>query len=159
MGSRARGPRRGPVRVFVAGTFDGLHYGHVYLLKFARRAGDRWARRFGRLGVHLSVVVARDESVRRIKGRLPHHTQRQRRDLLAALRLVDDAFVGYRDNFVRSVRRARPDLIVLGYDQSKAWEEVLRRSGVDVPVVRCTAFNPTKLKSSMMRADFVEMKT
>ena len=107
-----------PVRVFVGGTFDGLHLGHVFLLEFARRRGLALARRSGRPGVHLSVVVARDESVRRIKHRSPHHTQRERRRLVASLKLVDAAFVGVPNDFVRSVRKVRPDLIVLGYDQS-----------------------------------------
>ena len=145
--------------MFVAGTFDGLHFGHLFLLRYARRRGLRMARRLGRDGVHLAVVIGRDDTVRRIKARAPHHTQRERRQMVSALRVVDEAFVGYRDDFIRSVRRVRPDLIVLGYDQSLAWEEVLRAAGIAVPVVRCAEYRGHRLKSSMMRADLEHMKT
>lgn len=148
-----------PLRVFVAGTFDGLHYGHLFLLAHARRRGTTMARRLGRNGVYLVVVVARDDSVQRIKGRAPHHTQRERQRLVAAMRPVDAAFVGYPDDFIRSVRRARPDLIVLGYDQSHAWEEILRTGGISVPVVRCPQYRGRYLKSSMLRADLEQMRT
>ncbi len=150
---------RGPVRVFVGGTFDGLHLGHVYLLAFARRRGAALARRLGRSGVHLSVVIARDESVRRIKHRPPHHTQTERRRLIAALRVVDAAFVGAPNNFVRSVRRVRPDLIVLGYDQSAKWEGTLREEGIEARIARCPAYKVQRLKSSMIRADLEKMPT
>ncbi len=152
-------PPRPPVRVFVAGTFDGLHYGHIFLLRSARRRGLQLARRLGREGVQLAVVIARDDSVRRIKSRTPHHTQRERRQMVAALRLVDDAFVGHRDDFIASVRRVRPDLIVLGYDQSAAWEEILRAAGITVPVIRCPHYRGHRLKSSMIRADLERMRT
>jgi FAD synthetase len=151
--------RREPLRVFVAGTFDGLHYGHVFLLRFARQRGLGLARRLGRAGVHVTVVVARDDSVWRIKDRAPHHTQSERQRLVGALRLVDETFVGYRDDFLKSVRRVRPDLIVLGYDQSLAWEEVLRAAGVTAPVVRCREYRDHRLKSSMIREDLEKMKT
>ena len=157
--TRAGAARIAAIRVFVAGTFDGLHSGHVFLLRFARRRGLVLARRRGRRGVHLSVVIARDDSVRRIKARPPHHTQRERRQLVAALRLVDAAFVGHRDDFIRSVRRVRPDLIVLGYDQSLGWEEVLRAAGITVPVIRCPEYGGRRLKSSMIRADLEKMHT
>jgi FAD synthetase len=147
------------LRVFVAGTFDGLHYGHLFLLTHARRRGLAMARRLGRAGVRLSVVVARDDSVQRIKGRAPHHTQRERQRLLAALRLVDTAFIGDRDDFIRSVRRARPELIVLGYDQSAAWEEILRACGFTMPIVRCPHYRGRQLKSSMLRGDLEQMRT
>jgi FAD synthetase len=148
-----------PVRVFVAGTFDGLHYGHVCLLRYARRRGMQMARRSGRSGVHLSVVIARDESVRRIKARAPHHTQRERQQLVASLRLVDEAFVGHPKDFIKSVRRVRPDLIVLGYDQSSTWEAVLRANGVTAPIVRCPEYRSHRLKSSMIRAELEKMRT
>lgn len=152
-------PPSRPVRVFVAGTFDGLHAGHLFLFRYARERGGALARQLGRRGVRLTVVIARDDSVRRIKNRAPHHTEDERRDLIAALRLVDDVFVGYRDDFIKSVRRARPDLIVLGYDQSPAWEEVLRRAHITTPVLRCPRYGSGGLKSSKIRADLEKMRT
>jgi len=151
--------RNDPLRVFVAGTFDGLHYGHLYLLTYARRRGAAMARRLGRPGVHVAVVVARDDSVQRIKGRAPHHTQRERQRMVAALRPVDAAFVGDRDDFIRSVRRARPELIVLGYDQSRSWEEILRACGITIPIVRCPRYSERRLKSSILRPDLERMRT
>ena len=148
-----------PVRVFVGGTFDGLHLGHLFLLEFARRQGRLLARRRGRDGVRLSVVVARDESVRRIKHRLPHHTQRERCKLIAALRDVDEAFVGAPSDFIKSVRRVDPDLIVLGYDQKPGWEHTLREAGIHARIVRCPAYHGRRLKSSMLRGDLERMST
>jgi FAD synthetase len=147
------------LRVFVGGTFDGLHLGHVFLLQFAHRRGSALARRWGREGVHLSVVIARDESVRRIKRRLPHHTQEERRRLVAALRDVDVAFLGVPNDFVRSVRRAAPDLIVLGYDQRGDWESILRRAGIVARIVRAPQYEGSRLKSSVLRAELEKMAT
>jgi FAD synthetase len=148
-----------PIRIFVGGTFDGLHVGHLFLLDYARRRGEALARQLGRKGVHLSVVVSRDESVQHIKHRAPHHTQRERCRLVAALRAVDEAFIGVRSNFIRSVRRVNPDLIVLGYDQKASWEDTLRAAGIHARIIRCPAFHPRRLKSSMLRGDLERMST
>lgn len=149
----------GPVRVFVAGTFDGLHLGHVFLFDFARRRGLALARRRRREGVRLSVVIARDESVERIKRRAPLHSHRERQRLVSALRSVDEAFVGAPTDFLRSVRRVAPDLIVLGHDQSATWEERLRDAGIRVPILRCPPYRRDNLKSSALRRDFERMTT
>jgi FAD synthetase len=151
--------KEGAVRVFVGGTFDGLHLGHVFLLRFARRRGLALAKRLGRTGAHVSVVVARDESVRRIKRRSPHHSEAERRKLVSALRDVDVAFLGVPNNFVHSVRRAKPDLIVLGYDQRGDWERILRDAGIEARIVRCPAYETSRLKSSVLRAELEKMAT
>ena len=107
----------------------------------------------------MSVVIARDESVRRIKHRPPHHDQRERCRLVAALRVVDEAFVGVRNDFIRSVRRVNPDLIVLGYDQKASWEHLLQAAGIRARIVRCPPYPARRLKSSMMREDLERMST
>ena len=56
-------------KVFVAGTFDFLHIGHQYLLWTAANSAKS-----------LVVIVARDENVLRIKGKLPHFTVKERID-------------------------------------------------------------------------------
>lgn len=147
------------MRVFIGGTFDGIHRGHLYLLEFARRRGLALARRLGRAGVRLSVVIARDDSVRRIKQRAAHHTQAERRALVAALTPVDDAFIGVPNDFIASVRRVRPDLIVLGYDQQAGWEDALRAAGVHARVLRCPAYQGRRLKTSRLRPELERMST
>jgi FAD synthetase len=157
---RERAPRpTGPVRVFVGGTFDGLHRGHLFLFEHAHKRGATMARRQARPGVHLSVVVARDDSVRRIKHRSPHHTQRERRALVAALRLVDEAFVGAPNDFIASVRRANPDLIVLGHDQKAGWEDALHAAGIFAKIVRCPPYERQRLTTTFLRADLERMST
>lgn len=151
--------RQGAVRVFIGGTFDGLHSGHLYLVDFARAQGLKLARRQKRPGVWLSAVVARDESVLRIKGRPPHHHQEERKRLLASVRGVDEAIIGVPNDFIRSVRRVDPDLIVLGYDQKAGWEGALRAAGIEALLVRCPAYESRRLKSSKMREDLVAMST
>ncbi|MHA1679090.1 MAG: adenylyltransferase/cytidyltransferase family protein, partial [Promethearchaeota archaeon] len=47
-------------KVLCFGTFDILHPGHVSFLKQARKYGN-----------YLVVVVARDENVKKIKGKYP----------------------------------------------------------------------------------------
>ena len=147
------------MRVFGGGTFDGLHRGHLFLLEYAHRRGLAMARRQGRPGVHLSVVVARDESVKRIKHRAPHHTQRERCALVAALRLVDEAFVGKPNDFIASVRRVQPELIVLGHDQKAGWEDTLHAAGIFARIARCPPYERQRLKSTMLRPDLEQMST
>lgn len=65
--------------VFVNGTFDIIHPGHVYLLNFARRLGDR-----------LLVAIDSDRRVKELKGHYrPINTELERQLLLQNLKSVD----------------------------------------------------------------------
>ena len=91
--------------VLTGGVFDILHYGHIYTLNRAKKYGDV-----------LVVVIARDETVERLKGKLPVHNQKYRKAMVEQLKPVDVALIGSR-NRLATIKRVRPDVIVFGYDQ------------------------------------------
>ena len=87
------------------GTFDILHMGHIYFLKEAKKLGDK-----------LVVVVACDETVRRLKHE-PVTPEQMRLKLIKELKVVDDAVLGKEDDMFEVVEQIQPDVIALGYDQ------------------------------------------
>ena len=115
------------VRVMATGVFDLLHPGHLHFLESARRLGDE-----------LVVVVATDVVARKRKHE-PVTSQEMRRQMVAALKVVDRAVVGHEDDIYKTVEDVRPDIIALGYDQSFREEEIqkeLERRGLQVKIVR-----------------------
>ena len=118
------------VRVMATGVFDLLHPGHVYFLTEARKLGDE-----------LVVVVARDQTARRLK-REPYVPEHIRREMVEALKPVDRALLGSTTDIYQSVVDIRPDLIALGYDQvwnEREIEAECARRGVPAKVVRLPA--------------------
>ena len=87
------------------GTFDLLHMGHIYYLKEAKKLGDT-----------LSVVVARNSTVRKLKHE-PVNPEEIRLDLIKEVKAVDEAYLGYEDDMYAIVEEIKPDIIALGYDQ------------------------------------------
>lgn len=115
------------VRVMATGVFDLLHPGHLYFLNEAKKLGDE-----------LIVVVARDQTARRLK-REPYVPEQLRREMVESLKPVDRAVLGSTTDIYATVTEWRPDIIALGYDQHWNEEEVARecaRRGVPVKVVR-----------------------
>ncbi len=130
--------------VLATGTFDLLHYGHVYYLTEAKKTGGEDAK--------LIVVVARDSTVERLKGNRPIIPENQRRAVIEALKVVDEAILGYEDmNMERTIEKIKPDIIAVGYDQAEI-EERLRRYIADkklpIKVVRIGRFSEDELNSS-----------
>jgi FAD synthetase len=126
-------------RALAFGTFDLLHPGHEHFLREARSHGD-----------HLTVIVARDETVRAVKGRPPAQDERERLAAVRALPFVDDARLGELGDKMRVVRDARPDVICLGYDQ-RAFTDELTTAFPDIPVMRLAPYEPERYKSSKMK--------
>ena len=111
--------------VLVGGKFNMLHPGHVHFLKFARRHGDR-----------LVVVLAHDSR----NDREYRRSVRDRKALVEQLRLVDRVVAGDQDDFMKVVRKEKPSVVVLGYDQElpEALGKGLVSAGVRI--IRCRKF-------------------
>ena len=92
-------------KVFVNGTFDILHVGHIALLDYAKSLGDQ-----------LVVGIDSDDRVRLLKGfNRPINSQLERGTLLSALKSVDEVFVFDTDDELRSLIQAC-DIMVKGSD-------------------------------------------
>lgn len=130
--------------VLAAGVFDLLHFGHLRALEDAKKAGGR--------GSRLIVIVARDKTVERLKGRRPILPEDQRRALVEALKPVDKAILGYEEmNIAGVIQRIKPDVIAIGYDQHdmlKAVQEALKNYPGKVKVVKMRRYGPRNLNSS-----------
>ena len=115
------------VRVMATGVFDLLHAGHLYFLTEAKKLGDE-----------LVVVVARDQTARRLKHE-PYVPEQLRREMVEALKPVDRAVLGSTTDIYETVVAVRPNLIALGYNQIWNENEIIQecaRRGVPVKVAR-----------------------
>ncbi len=113
-------------RVVAQGTFDILHPGHVHYLEEAAGMGEE-----------LVVIVARPSNV--VHKEQPILPAAQRRDLVAALDVVDEAILGHEEDIFVPIERLDPDVIVLGYDQhfdEEALAEALTDRGIDCEIRR-----------------------
>lgn len=130
--------------VVASGVFDLLHYGHVKYLEEAKKIGGEDAK--------LIVIVARDSTVRRLKGKNPIISEDQRRALVEALKPVDIALLGYEDlSFEKAIEKVMPDIIAVGYDQDYIWNElqsIVKERKLGVKVVRIEKFGSEELNSS-----------
>jgi FAD synthetase len=130
--------------VLTSGVFDLLHYGHIRLLEEAKKLGGPKAK--------LVVIIARDETVMRLKGRKPVLPEDQRRALVEALKVVDEALLGYQSLEMEMViEKVKPDIIAVGYDQDDILnmaQKVVSEKGLDLKVVKIGRFGPPALNSS-----------
>ena|SRR3989338_103421 len=124
-------------KVVVFGVFDLLHPGHLYFLSEARKQGD-----------HLIVVVTRDARVKHEKKHKPIFSEHERLQIVAALKGVDKAMLGDKVGEWMILKKLKPDVLCVGYDQMQAINAVGVLSKVP-RIVRVKSFQPKKYKSSM----------
>jgi FAD synthetase len=115
-------------RVMVAGVFDIIHPGHIFLISKAAELGD------------VVVVVARDSTVQRLKGRRPVVPEDQRLEVVKNIKGVKEAVLGNEgEDMLKIVEELEPDVIMLGPNQNFDEEELrtgLEERGLKVEVVR-----------------------
>ncbi|MCW4003460.1 MAG: FAD synthase [Candidatus Bathyarchaeota archaeon] len=130
--------------VVASGVFDLLHLGHVRFLEDAKKAGGKKAK--------LIVIIARDSTVEKMKGRKPIMSEDQRRALVESLKVVDEAVLGFEGlDIGEVVAKFKPDVIALGYDQAEMENQVKRyveSHKLPVRIVRIGKFGENSLDSS-----------
>jgi FAD synthetase len=130
--------------VLASGNFDLLHLGHVRYLEEAKRAGGENA--------ELIVIVARDSTVEKMKGKKPVMSEDQRRSLVEALKEVDEAILGYEELDINKVlEKISPDIVAVGHDQDameKAVRKAVAEKGLKIQIVKIGKFGKEELNSS-----------
>ena len=124
----------------VFGTFDYLHEGHKDFFRQAKEYGDE-----------LVVVVARDETVEKLKKRKPDHDEETRLFRVVEQELVDKAILGNPGDKYQVIEDEKPDVLCFGYDQ-KSYnvniEVELAKRNLPCKIVQLKPFQPEKFKSS-----------
>jgi FAD synthetase len=124
-------------RVLASGAFELLHPGHVRFLVEAKRVGGE--------GSRLVVVVARDETIRRRKGREPILGEEARKEIISMLKPVDEVILGHVPfSFEKVIEEVKPDIVVFGYDQEDLMREFMKfveSRGLNVKVVKLGKFS------------------
>jgi rfaE bifunctional protein nucleotidyltransferase chain/domain len=95
------------MNIFVNGTFDILHRGHLELLNYAKSLGD-----------YLCVGIDTDDRVKEKKGPTrPIHNQDERKFFLENLKAVDEVKLFSSDEELEGlVKSFKPDIMVVGSD-------------------------------------------
>lgn len=95
-------------KIFIAGTFDLFHVGHQWLLWQAIKLGDS-----------MTVVVACDKNVKRIKSRDPIWNQKKRLKRVQLEKLPNTKVIlgSAGNDFLQTLQSVNPSLLVCGYDQ------------------------------------------
>jgi len=130
--------------VLATGVFDLLHIGHLRFLEESRKKGGP--------GSRLVVMVASDKTVLRRKGRGPVFPEDQRRELVAALRIVDRAILGREKiDLLGDLKQIKPAIVCVGHDQNEiriAVTRLVKKESLPVRVVRIRRFGPIGFNSS-----------
>lgn len=94
-------------KVFVNGTFDLIHRGHLAMLNFAKCYGD-----------FLLVGIDSDRRVKQMKGEdRPFNDQSTRKEIMENFKAVDAVKIfDSDDELINMIREYEPDIMIVGSD-------------------------------------------
>ncbi len=138
-------------KVVAFGTFDGLHPGHIYYLKQAKKFGE------------LTVIIARDSTVKKIKRRKTLFNEKERKQMIESLNTVDKAILGKKkESKFKILKKINPDIIALGYDQKPGKKELkkeLKKINLKTKIKKIKAWKPKKFKSTKLKKKIIKLLT
>lgn len=124
-------------------TFDRFHPGHKDYLWQAKKNGDI-----------LTVIVARDQTVLRVKWKIPIDSERVRLQNVQDFDIVDQAFLWSEKDYYAIIWEIRPDVLFFWYDQhsfnNEKLEEYLQIIHLNLKIIIWKAFESEKWKSSKL---------
>lgn len=129
-------------KVLVFGTFDGIHKGHLNFLKQAKKCGDC-----------LIVVVARNATIKKLKGKFPLKNEAERIKELEKCKIVNEVMLGNKSNPYKELKKVKPEVICLGYDQKffvKSLPSKIKKLKLKTKIFRMKPYRPNKFHSSII---------
>ena len=132
-----------PQIVMAFGTFDYFHAGHENYLKQAKALGDT-----------LVAVIARDATTTKVKSQKPTFPEKKRLRDVAGCKHVDKAVLGNQDDKYKIIKKIRPNVIALGYDQfafTYGLEKFFIQEKMNAQIIRLLPFEPQTFKSSLIK--------
>lgn len=137
-------PAKPHPRAMMFGVFDGLHEGHRHMISQALA-----------LSSHLTIVLAKDETVENLKHKTPRNSYEKRAS--AILKFNPKISVVEGDIILGSwtaLKNQKPDVVFLGYDQQKIAAELSKlniQNASDIKLVFLEPYKPDIYKSSLLR--------
>ncbi|MCL5781982.1 MAG: adenylyltransferase/cytidyltransferase family protein [Patescibacteria group bacterium] len=96
-------------RVFVSGTYDVIHAGHIQFFEDAKALGD-----------HLTVCFASDDVLMMYKGRKPSMPEDNKRKLLESIKYIDQVVMSSNPHpifdFVDHIKTTKPNILAVTDD-------------------------------------------
>lgn len=128
-------------RIITYGTFDLLHYGHINLLKRAKKRGD-----------YLIVALSTDE-FNCLKGKESYFSFEERKKLLSAIRYVDLVIPEKKwEQKKDDILKYDVDIFVIGDDWKGKFDYLKEETGVEVIYLERTAeISTTKIKKDLSK--------
>ncbi|OQX21416.1 MAG: FAD synthase [Candidatus Altiarchaeales archaeon A3] len=133
--------------VVATGVFEILHPGHIKFLTEAKKLGDK-----------LIVIIARDKLISKQKNAVI--PEEQRLEVIKALKVVDKAILGDKEDIFKPIEEIKPYIIALGKNQDvdeKILTEELKKRNLNIQVIRIENFynknlnSTTKIKEKILK--------
>ncbi len=113
-------------KVFVSGCFDILHSGHIRFLEEAAAMGEVY------------VSIGSDDTVFKLKNRLPLYNQDERKYMVESIRFVKQVFIGPDSgilDFAPLLDIVQPDIFFVNQDgDSLMKRQFIERKGIEYRV-------------------------
>ena len=128
--------------VVIFGSFDIIHPGHIFLIKQAAALGA------------VTVVVARDKTIEKVKSKKPFFSEKQRVKHLQMYPEIKRVTLGNVDNPYKILATINPHIILLGHDQKifiNQLPDELKKINLQPTILRAKPWQAEFFKSSKIR--------